>query len=40
MTKEAAKRKAWTKPELKRLGEIKDIAGGQTPNAQAGNTKS
>jgi hypothetical protein len=33
-------RKAWTKPELKRIGEIKDVAGAQTPNSQAGNVKS
>lgn len=40
MTKNAPK-KAWSKPELKRLGEIQDVAGGQTPLAQgAGNVKS
>lgn len=33
-------RKAWSKPEFKRLGDIKDVAGAQTPNSQAGNTKS
>jgi hypothetical protein len=40
VTKEAARRKVWTKPELKRLGEIKDVAGPQTPNSQAGGAKS
>lgn len=40
MAKEAL-RKAWSKPELKRLGEIKGVAGAETPSAQgAGNTKS
>jgi hypothetical protein len=39
VTKNAAS-KAWTKPELKRIGEIKDVAGGQTPIAQATATKS
>lgn len=28
MTKVTKQRKAWTKPELKRLGEIKDVAAG------------
>ena len=33
--------KLWTKPEFRRLGEIKDVAGAETPLAQgAGNTKS
>ena len=27
MDKKAAKAKAWTRPELKRLGAIKDVAG-------------
>lgn len=40
MNQQAAK-KPWTKSELKRIGEIKDVAGNETPNAQgAGNTKS
>lgn len=34
VTKDAAK-KSWIRPELKRIGEIKDIAGSQTPNSQA-----
>lgn len=33
-------RKAWEKPELKRLGDIRDISGAQTPLSQATNTKS
>lgn len=39
MTEKTTK-KAWTKPEFKRLGEIKDVAGPQTPNSQAVNVKS
>ncbi len=39
MTEKTIK-KAWTKPEFKRLGEIKDVAGPQTPNSQASNVKS
>jgi len=39
MTEKTTK-KAWSKPEFKRLGEIKDVAGPQTPNSQAGNVKS
>jgi len=35
-----ADKKLWTKPELKRLGEIKDVAGAQTPNSQAASVKS
>lgn len=41
MTKEAAKTRRWTKPRITRLGEISDVAGNQTPLAQAaGNVKS
>jgi hypothetical protein len=40
VTKGTANKKPWTKPELKRLGEIKQVAGAQTPNSQAGNAKS
>lgn len=40
VTKEAANKKPWVKPELKRIGEINQVAGAQTPNSQAGNTKS
>lgn len=39
VTKKAG-RKAWTKPELKHIGEIKHVAGAQTPNAQASGAKS
>lgn len=40
VTQEKAK-KVWTKPELKQIGQIRQVAGAQTPNAQAaGNTKS
>lgn len=36
-----AKRKAWNKPDLKRLGEIGNVAGQETPSAQgSGNVKS
>lgn len=31
---------AWTKPELTRLGKLADVAGPQTPGAQAGGAKS
>ena len=31
--------KRWSKPELKRLGEIKDIAGAQGAGVQAGGFK-
>jgi len=40
MTKQTKGLRAWTKPEIKRLGEIKDVAGNQTPLAQASNAKS
>ena len=41
MTKVATKSKSWVKPEVKRLGELKDVAGAETPNDQgAGNSKS
>lgn len=33
-------RPAWTKPELTRLGQIKDVAGRQTPGSQGNATKS
>jgi hypothetical protein len=40
MAKEAP-RKAWIKPELRHLGEMRDVAGAETPNAQgSGNSKS
>ncbi|MEO6225489.1 MAG: hypothetical protein ABIO80_06525 [Sphingomicrobium sp.] len=40
MTKVATKSKSWTKPELTLLGEITDVAGPQTPKAQAAAVKS
>jgi hypothetical protein len=40
MTTETTKRHMWTKPQIKRLGEIRDVAGAQTPVSQATNTKS
>jgi hypothetical protein len=41
MKKEPIRPMAWTRPEIRRLGEIKDVAGQETPLAQgAGNTKS
>ncbi len=39
MTDKAVKKK-WTRPELKRLGEIKDVAGSQTPISQGNGAKS
>lgn len=39
MAKEAL-RKAWIKPALRHLGKIRDVAGAETPNSQAGNSKS
>jgi hypothetical protein len=40
MNDNPAKRPAWTKPELTRLGEIKDVAGKQTPSSQGTQGKS
>lgn len=41
MRKQANTPKVWTKPQIRRLGEIKDVAGAETPLAQAvNNTKS
>ncbi|MEO6581921.1 MAG: hypothetical protein ABIN68_03825 [Sphingomicrobium sp.] len=41
MTTETTPRQAWNKPQITRLGEIKDVAGNQTPLAQSvGNVKS
>jgi len=41
VTKKVAKKRAWTKLELRRIGEITEVAGAQTPGSQAaGNTKS
>lgn len=35
MSQEPAKPKCWTKPRVKRLGVIADVAGIQLPKAQA-----
>jgi hypothetical protein len=40
MKKEAVNSTPWTKPEVRRLGEIKDVAGAQTRVSQAVNAKS
>lgn len=32
--------KTWTKPELARLGQLADVAAGQTPGAQGAGNKS
>ena len=40
MKKQAGSSKRWTRPEVRRLGEIKDVAGAQTPVTQAALTKS
>jgi|Kansoi200Nextera_1026148.scaffolds.fasta_scaffold183998_1 hypothetical protein len=39
MAKEAAQ-KLWIRPELKRLGEIKDVAGPNPNGPEGGSTKS
>lgn len=38
MKKDTVKR-TWAKPQIKRLGEIKDVAGAQGAGAQAGGFK-
>lgn len=41
MSRKTLRHKVWTKPKVQRLGEIRDVAGAETPLAQgAGNTKS
>lgn len=40
MKYDSIKPKVWTRPVLRRLGRIEDVAGAQTPVAQAANTKS
>ena len=40
MKKDSANKRPWVKPELKRIGKIKQVAGAQTPNSQASNVKS
>ena len=39
MSSATTRPKGWTKPEIKRLGEIKDVAGAQGAGAQGGGTK-
>jgi hypothetical protein len=39
MTKLAARSKGWTKPHVRRLGEIKDVAGAQGAGAQGAGAK-
>lgn len=39
MITETAKPKVWTRPQIKRLGEIKDVAGAQGAGAQAAGVK-
>lgn len=40
MKRKTVERKDWARPELIRLGTIKDVAGAQTPISQAVNAKS
>lgn len=39
MTRKVTTRKEWTKPELKHLGRIKDVAGVQGAGVQGGGAK-
>jgi hypothetical protein len=39
MKKEAVQSSEWTKPEVRRLGEIKDVAGNQGAGTQGGGGK-
>jgi hypothetical protein len=39
MTKDPTSRKVWTKPQIKRLGEIKEVAGAQGAGVQAAGLK-
>jgi len=39
MTKETNRGKAWTKPTVKQLGKIRDVAGAETPLAQGATNK-
>lgn len=39
MNKKAAKAKAWIKPEIQRLGAIKDVAGAQGAGSQGAGAK-
>ncbi len=40
MKEESRVLKGWTKPEIRRLGTIKDVAGAQTPGPQGAGAKS
>jgi hypothetical protein len=40
MKNDSIKAKAWTRPEVTRLGKIEDVAGAQTPASQAAGAKS
>ena len=40
MQRRTVKPSNWAKPQIQRLGTINDVAGAQTPVAQAANTKS
>ena len=39
MRKDTMKRREWIKPKLTRLGEIRDVAGNQTPGPQGSGAK-
>jgi hypothetical protein len=39
MKKDATTSKQWTKPEIRRLGKIKDVAGAQGAGSQAAGAK-
>jgi hypothetical protein len=39
MSKETVRPRAWTKPEIRRLGEIKDVAGAQGAGTQGAGAK-
>jgi len=39
MTQKATTQRKWTKPELRRLGEIKDVANAQGAGSQAAGAK-
>jgi hypothetical protein len=39
MSKGTTRPKGWTKPQVKRLGEIKDVAGAQGAGAQGAGAK-
>ena len=40
MNKDGKSRQAWIKPEVRRLGHLKDVAGKETAGPQGTNTKS